>query len=240
MRIWLTSRQDLEQSFVLKPPVSRNGGSGRRLIRLELKLASCRRRQIKAVAVSRGTRAKTDRIDAKLNALFLTFRPDAGRKLPTQNLRLLRTLTIKRGQLVETRKRLLAQIKARQNQGLDDTLQNMDVALHLILDTQIGALETQIELLITADNELAQATKILRSGPGISSVTSSILIAEMPELGQISGEQATVLTGLAPIAHDSGAMRGKRAIGAGPVAVARDVPDSSRSELSQSCPQSLR
>ncbi len=37
----------------------------------------------------------------------------------------------------------------------------------------------------------------------------------MPELGQIAGEQATALTGLAPIAHDSGAMRGKRAIGGG-------------------------
>ena len=42
-----------------------------------------------------------------------------------------------------------------------------------------------------------------------------MLIAEMPELGQLSGEQAAALAGLAPIAHDSGAMRGKRAIGGG-------------------------
>ncbi|WBU56207.1 transposase [Paracoccus sediminicola] len=42
-----------------------------------------------------------------------------------------------------------------------------------------------------------------------------MLIAEMPELGQITGEQATALTGLAPIAHDSGMLRGKRAIGGG-------------------------
>ena len=35
----------------------------------------------------------------------------------------------------------------------------------------------------------------------------------MPELGQITGEQAAALTGLAPFVHDSGAMRGKRAIG---------------------------
>lgn len=39
-----------------------------------------------------------------------------------------------------------------------------------------------------------------------------MLIAKMPELGQISEEQAAELTGLAPIAHDSGAMRGKCAI----------------------------
>ncbi len=42
-----------------------------------------------------------------------------------------------------------------------------------------------------------------------------MLIAELPEIGQISGGQAAALTGLAPIARDSGAMRGKRAIGGG-------------------------
>ena len=40
-------------------------------------------------------------------------------------------------------------------------------------------------------------------------------VAEMPELGQITGAQAAALTGLAPIAHDSGALRGRRAIGGG-------------------------
>jgi transposase len=40
--------------------------------------------QIKAFAASRGTRAKTDRIDAELIARFMAFRPDAGRTLPAQ------------------------------------------------------------------------------------------------------------------------------------------------------------
>ncbi|MGY3438864.1 MULTISPECIES: transposase [unclassified Marinovum] len=42
-----------------------------------------------------------------------------------------------------------------------------------------------------------------------------MLIAEMPELGQITGGQVAALAGLAPIAHDSGAIRGKRADGGG-------------------------
>lgn len=46
-------------------------------------------------------------------------------------------------------------------------------------------------------------------------MASTMLIVEMPELGQITGEQAAALTGLAPIAHDSSAMRGKRAIDGG-------------------------
>ncbi|QIK42304.1 IS110 family transposase (plasmid) [Pontibrevibacter nitratireducens] len=38
--------------------------------------------QIKAFAASRGTRAKTGRIDAELIARFMAFRPDPGRPLP--------------------------------------------------------------------------------------------------------------------------------------------------------------
>lgn len=35
-----------------------------------------------------------------------------------------------------------------------------------------------------------------------------MLVAEMPELGTITGEQAAALVGLAPVVHDSGTLRG--------------------------------
>ncbi len=91
----------------------------------------------------------------------------------------------------------------------------LDAELKALLDTQIAALEAKIETAISADPDMAGTARILRSITGVGPVTSWMLIAEMPELGQISGEQAAALTGLAPIAHDSGAMRGKRAIGGG-------------------------
>lgn len=171
--------------------------------------------QIKAFAASRGTRAKTDRIDAELIARFMVFRPDAGRNLPHEKIRLLRALTSKRGQLVETRKRLLAQIKAHGKLGSADMFAVMDDELKGLLDCQIAELEAQIEQIIAADKSIAETSEILRSVPGIGPVASTMLIAEMPELGHISGEQAAALTGLAPIAQDSGAMRGKRAIAGG-------------------------
>ncbi len=171
--------------------------------------------QIKAFAASPGLRAKTDRIDAELIARFMAFRPDAGRCLPHEKLRLLRSLSSKRGQLVETRKRLLAQIKAHEKLGTADVFADMDGDLKTLLNRQIAELEARIEEAIVSDDELASTAAILRSVPGIGPVASSMLIAEMPELGQITGEQAAALTGLAPIARDSGAMRGKRAIGGG-------------------------
>lgn len=91
----------------------------------------------------------------------------------------------------------------------------MDTELKDLLDRQIAALEARVEQAISSDNALAETADILRSVPGIGPVASSMLIAKMPELGQLSGEQAAALVGLAPIAHDSGAMRGKRAIGGG-------------------------
>lgn len=171
--------------------------------------------QIKAFAASQGTRAKTDRIDAELIARFMAFRPDAGRNLPHEKIRLLRALVSKRGQIVETRKRLLAQIRAHGKMGSAEMFEAMDCELKDLLDHQIAEIEAQIEKIIVKDESLAATAGILRSVPGIGPVASTMLIAEMPELGQITGEQAAALTGLAPIAHDSGAMRGKRAIGGG-------------------------
>ena len=91
----------------------------------------------------------------------------------------------------------------------------MDAELKGLLDRQIAQLEAKIEQTIASDDDLRRTTSILRSVPGIGPVASTMLIAEMPELGLLTGEQAAALTGLAPIAHDSGAMRGKRAIAGG-------------------------
>ncbi|WP_158635506.1 transposase [Gemmobacter aquaticus] len=51
--------------------------------------------------------------------------------------------------------------------------------------------------------------------PGNGPVASTMLIAKMPEIGTVTGAQAAALTGLAPVAHDSGTLRGKRAIAGG-------------------------
>lgn len=113
------------------------------------------------------------------------------------------------------RKRLLAQVKAHGKPGSDAIFAAMDENLRAMLDSQIARLEAQIEQIIATDESLNRSADILRSVPGIGPVASKMLISEMPDLGQITGEQAAALTGLAPIAHDGGTMRGKRAIAGG-------------------------
>jgi transposase len=171
--------------------------------------------QVKAFAQSRGTRAKTDRIDAELIARFLAFRPDAGRSLPAEKIRFLRALTSKRAQLVEMRKRLLAQIRSHQKLDTAAMFEDVDTELRGRLDILIKELEDRIARAVASDERLSETAIVLRSIPGIGPVASTMLIAEMPEIGTITGEEAAALTGLAPVAHDSGTLRGKRAIAGG-------------------------
>ncbi len=171
--------------------------------------------QVKAFARSLGIRAKTDRIDSELIARFLVFRPEAGRTLPAEHLRFLRALTTRRAQVVEMRKRLQAQIRAHRKSGTAELFEDVDVELNERSDVAITELESRISELIGRDSHLADIARILRSVPGIGSVANSTLIAELPGLGTLTGEEAAALTGLAPVAQDCGTLRGKRAIAGG-------------------------
>ena len=112
--------------------------------------------QVKAFAQSRGTRAKTDRIDAELIARFFVFRPEAGRSLPAEKLRLLRALTSKRAQLVEMRKRLLAQFRAHQKLGTAAMFEDIDTELKQRFDILIKELEDRIIRAIASDDHLSE------------------------------------------------------------------------------------
>ena len=70
-------------------------------------------------------------------ARFMAFRPEAGRSLPVEKIGVLKAFTSKRGQLIETRKPLLAQIKAQGTLGSADLFAAMDDELKGVLERQI-------------------------------------------------------------------------------------------------------
>ena len=93
--------------------------------------------------------------------------------------------------------------------------EEVDTELRQRIESLIKELEDRITRAIASDERLSETVGILRSIPLIGPVASTMLIAEMPEIGTITGEQAAALTGLAPVAHDSGTLRGKRTIAGG-------------------------
>jgi transposase len=65
----------------------------------------------------------------------------------------------------------------------------------------------------------AQRKRRYRGVPGIGPVISRTLIADFPELGRLNHREIASLVGLAPIARDSGKMKGKRMVFGGRASV---------------------
>lgn len=174
--------------------------------------------EVKALGIAAGMSAKTDRIDALSIARFLSFRPDAGRRLPRKKVRDLRDLVTVRRQRVETVSRLKQQMKHRKSGASAD----LDERLLADLQAQIAVLDARIKTAIQSDPALRRSDQLLRSIPGIGPVVAATILAELPELHSLNAKTVAALIGLAPRARDSGKYRGKRFIGGGRRAV-RDV-----------------
>ncbi len=75
------------------------------------------------------------------------------------------------------------------------------------LKKEIKKLDREIEQFIQDQPEFKQKDALLQSVPGIGKVTSSKLIADVPELGVCDRKEIAALIGTAPYSHDSGFTR---------------------------------
>ena len=163
-------------------------------------------RAARRVAEALGRLAKTDRVDARVLARAAARLDLAPTAAPTQQLCRIKELQAHRRALVGRRVALANQA------GLaEDAL----VRRQIEAERQLAELEAALGALVLADPALARAYEILLSIPGIGPVSALALIADMPELGRASDKQIAALLGVAPMACDSSAMRGRRRIRAG-------------------------
>ena len=86
------------------------------------------------------------------------------------------------------------------------------------LEKQLAQSEEAIAQLITEDKTLQAKAQRLDAIPGVGLTTAAVLLAGLPELGQISDE-AAALAGVAPYNQDSGGHAGARHIAGGRRAV---------------------
>ncbi len=113
---------------------------------------------------------------------------------------------------------LVATIRAEKNRAgtaRDPWLLREIAALVDVLQAHLKAIETVIAVLIETRDRLAEERRRLRSVPGIGPTIAAVLIARLPELGQLDHRRIASLAGLAPQACDSGLHRGKRRIWGG-------------------------
>ena len=84
-----------------------------------------------------------------------------------------------------------------------------------MFERHLRAIDRKLQTLIAADEARARKLEILTSIPGIAATTATGLLAEMPELGALSGKAAASLAGLAAVPRQSGAWQGRAFIRGG-------------------------
>ena len=172
-------------------------------------------RQARDFAKAFGRLAKTDAVDAATLALFAERVRPAVRPLPDAQARAFQALLARRRQLVEMR-------VAGQNRlgAAADPAVRQDLRAHIAWLARRGAaLDAELHAAIQASPVWRAKDDLLRGVPGIGPGTARVLLAELPELGTLTGKQVAALAGLAPFARDSGTRRGPRAIAGGRAAV---------------------
>ena len=153
-------------------------------------------------AQATGQLAKTDRVDASLLAAFGQAFPAVG-ETPAVAAETdpLRDLLVMRASLVKPRAEL--------------TPTHAEFVLNAAFDQQISDLETAITAVIHASHSGQRSFAILTSVPSVGIITAAALIAWMDELGSLTHRQIASLIGVAPLATDSGKLRGARHITGG-------------------------
>ncbi|NBD31274.1 MAG: IS110 family transposase [Alphaproteobacteria bacterium] len=160
--------------------------------------------QARRFAQARGTRAKTDAVDARVLAVLgsaLDLAPDvpAGK-----NQHDLKELQIARMALIKERTRLLNRSKT-QSLAL---LKRQSKARLEQIKRQLTELEAALLDLTRQCPKRARAFDILCSIPGLGRVTAVAILVECPEIGTLTRKQIASLAGLAPMTRQSGQWRG--------------------------------
>ena len=165
-------------------------------------------RQVRDFARATGQLAKTDALDARVLALFAEAVRPAARPVPDAQAAAL-------GELIARRRQLVDMLGAEHNRRrlLRDRRLQRHLEAHIAwLEEALRRLDLDLTTLIRSTPVWRETDDLLRSVPGIGPVTAGTLIADLPELGRLDRRRIAALAGLAPIARDSGAFRGRRMI----------------------------
>jgi transposase len=169
-------------------------------------------RSVRRYAEAMGILEKTDRIDAGVIARFGIAKDIKPTPLPNPQQRRLKALVARLRQVtddltIQKQRRSAASIEAEMLASLDEVI--------ALLKRQSRTLEGEIASMIDDDPLWAQIANALRAVKGVAGRTIARVMADLPEIGIYSNKAITKLSGLAPLADDSGTRSGKRHVRGG-------------------------
>ena len=171
-------------------------------------------RQVRDFAKASGKLEKSDKIDARVLALFAERMRPPVRALPDAMLEEASSWLARRRQLVE----MMTAEKNRRHQATGGVRRNIEEHITW-LKKQLR--DTEKDLAGTMANCPAWNTivELLDDQPGLGRLSALTLVAVLPELGTLNRKQIAKLAGLAPLVRESGVHRGRRMIFGGRAAV---------------------
>jgi transposase len=169
-------------------------------------------RSVRRYAEAMGILEKTDRIDAGVIARFGIAKDIKPTPLPNPQQRRLKALVARLRQVtddltIQKQRRSAASTEAEMLASLDEVI--------ALLKRQSRTLEGEIASMIDDDPLWAQIANAMRAVKGVAGRTIARVMADLPEIGIYSNKAITKLSGLAPLADDSGTRSGKRHVRGG-------------------------
>lgn len=167
-------------------------------------------RQVRQFARAVGQLAKTDVLDAQLLARFAEVVRPEPRPLRDAAAQALAALVARRRQVVEM---LVAE---QQRLGTQPVNLRARVQEHIDwLQDERAQLDKELQTQLRQSAVWRATAELLRSVPGVGPVVAATLVAELPELGRLNRKQIAALVGVAPLACESGTLRGRRIVWGG-------------------------
>jgi len=165
-------------------------------------------RQARDFAKATGQLAKTDKVDAAVLAAFAqAIRPQV-RPLKDADTRALDDMVTRRRELIDMRVQETLRLGTAASKPLEKSLNK-----HIVwLDKRIAEIDTDLAQRLRKSDVWRTKDDLLRGIPGVGPVTTLTMLAKCPELGLLNRREIAALTGVAPLANDSGKHRGKRFI----------------------------
>lgn len=160
--------------------------------------------QVRHFALAVGKRAKTDPIDAGMIAQFVAATNPEIRPLPDEETRALADLVTRRRQIIQ----MIIAEKQREKRAPKRSRKSI-VRLLKALEKELSSLDEDIDDAVRGSPAWREKQDLLSTVPGIGTVISRTLLAELPEIGTLDRRQIAALVGLAPFTRQSGQWRGQ-------------------------------
>lgn len=181
------------------------------LLNAKIAVAVVNPKQVRDFARSKGILAKTDKMDAKVLSDFgEQNHPTPVRPQPDW-IHQLRGLLIRRDELMTMRKKEKSRLDPKPSAEVGRLLR-----AHLrVLDRYIAAIDDRLKQMIHTHEDLSRQVSRMTQVKSLGRASALNLIAFVPELGQVTDNEASALVGVAPYNRDSGKMKGRRTIQGG-------------------------